>query len=200
MRPETLILKYAARIVLSMILILATNIKAHSQEEEEEEMKDARISLTFEEDMESSKTITAHVTDLEGNPVEELDLFFFVKRTFSLLPIGDAFNTTDEEGKVTVVFPEDLPSDQKGNVTIVVKIMESDVYNDLAVEQVKNWGIKPDYDLTEEERSLWATSANAPWSLVLSTSLLILASWYIYWHIIYVLYKISKIKPEETTK
>lgn len=193
-----MILKNALRMFLSLILILAITFSATAQEDEEEEMKDARIALTFEEGEDSGKRITANVTDAEGNPVEELDLFFFVKRTFSLLPIGDAFNTTDEEGKVSVVFPEDLPGDKEGNVTIVVKIMESDLYNDLTVEEVKNWGMIPEYDYSEEERSLWATSANAPWSLVLSTSLLILATWYIYWHIIYVLYKISKVKPEET--
>ena len=182
---------------MSLTLILVTTFTVHAQEDEEEVMKDAKIRLTFEGGSEAGKTRTAHVTDSEGNPAEEVDLFFFVKRTFSLLPIGDAFNSTDEEGKVTVVFPEDLPSDREGNVTIVVKIMESDVYNDLTVEEVKNWGIPPDYDRTDEERSLSATSANAPWSLVLSTSLLILATWYIYWHIIYVLYKISKVKPEK---
>ena len=198
MKHEAQTLKNMAAFVLSLILMVAFPGAISAQEDDE--MKDAKISLNFEEDTEDGNTITALVTDSEGNPVEELDLFFFVKRTFSLLPIGDAFNTTDEEGKVTVVFPEDLPSDPEGNVTIVVKIMESDEYNDLTVEEVKNWGIKPDYDLSEEERSLWATSANAPLSLVLSTSLLILASWYIYWHIIYVLYKISKVKPEETTK
>ena len=198
MKHEAQILKNMATFVLSLMLMVAFPGAMSAQEDDE--MKDAKISLNFEEDTEDGNTITALVTDSEGNPVEELDLFFFVKRTFSLLPIGDAFNTTDEEGKVTVVFPDDLPSDPEGNVTIVVKIMESDEYNDLSVEEVKNWGIKPDYDLSEEERSLWATSANAPWSLVLSTSLLILASWYIYWHIIYVLYKISKVKPEETTK
>ena len=198
MKHEAQTLKNMATFVLSLMLMVAFPGAMSAQEDDE--MKDAKISLNFEEDTEDGNTITALVTDSEGNPVEELDLFFFVKRTFSLLPIGDAFNTTDEEGEVTVVFPEDLPSDPEGNVTIVVKIMESDEYNDLTVEEVKNWGIKPDYDLSEEERSLWATSANAPLSLVLSTSLLILASWYIYWHIIYVLYKISKVKPEETTK
>lgn len=161
------------------------------------EMQDALITLDFEEDAEEGKTITAHVTDSDGNPVEELDLYFFVKRTFSLLPIGDVFNTTNEDGQVSVVFPEDLPGNEEGNVTVVVKIMESDLYNDLSVEVDKNWGVIPEYDPSEEERSLWATSANAPWSLVLSTSLLILASWYIYWHIIYMLFKISKVEPNE---
>lgn len=196
MKHQAKKLSHIAAVFLSLILTLA--FPGGMSAQEDGEMKDAKISLKFEEDTEDGNTITAIVTDSEDNPVEELDLFFFVKRTFSLLPIGDAFNTTDEDGLVSVLFPEDLPSDQDGNVTIVVKIMESDEYNDLAVEEIKNWGIKPDYDYSEEERSLSATSANAPWSLVLSTSLLILVSWYIYWYIIYMLYKISKVKPEET--
>lgn len=192
MKPENPLRYLLTGILLSTLLSFTMPIEGFAQEEE---MQEALITLNFQ-DTEEGKTITAHVTDSEGNPVEELDLFFFVKRTFSLLPIGDAFNTTDEEGKVTVVFPQDLPGDEEGNVTVVVKIMESDLYSDLSVEAQKNWGVIPEYDHSEEQRSLVATSANAPWSLVLSTSLLILATWYIYWYIIHVLYKISKIEPE----
>jgi hypothetical protein len=194
MKPENPLRHLLIGILFSTLLSLTLPIELYAQEDE---MQDAVITLNFQETAEAGKTITAYATDSEGNPAEELDLFFFVKRTFSMLPIGDAFNTTDEEGKVTVIFPEDLPGDKEGNVVIVVKIMESDLYNDLSIESTKNWGVVPAYDHSEEQRSLVSTSANAPWSLVLSTSLLILATWYIYWYIIYVLYKISKIEPEE---
>lgn len=161
----------------------------------QDSLEEAEVSLSFSENNDV-KTITALVKDQEGLPVEELDLFFYVQRTFSLLPIGDAFNTTDENGVVVVEFPTDLPGDIEGNVEIVVKIIESDIYNDLSLETIKNWGIPTiQPDQLEEKRSLWAAAANAPITLVLSVSGMILVIWYINSYIIFVLYKISKIKP-----
>ena len=161
----------------------------------QDSLEEAEVSLSFSENNDV-KTITALVKDQEGLPIEELDLFFYVQRTFSLLPIGDAFNTTDENGVVVVEFPTDLPGDIEGNVEIVVKIIESDVYNDLSLETIKNWGIPTiQPDQLEEKRSLWAAAANAPITLVLSVSGMILVIWYINSYIIFVLYKISKIKP-----
>ena len=161
----------------------------------QDSLEEAKVSLSFSENNDV-KTITALVKDQEGLPIEELDLFFYVQRTFSLLPIGDAFNTTDENGVVVVEFPTDLPGDIEGNVEIVVKIIESDIYNDLSLETIKNWGIPTiQPDQLEEKRSLWAAAANAPITLVLSVSGMILVIWYINSYIIFVLYKISKIKP-----
>jgi hypothetical protein len=138
-------------------------------------MEDALVSVSYSEKNEV-KTITATVTDQDGLPIEELDLYFYVQRTFSLLPIGDVFNTTDENGMV---------------------IIESDLYNDFSMETVRNWGIPVVLDDMKEKRSLWAASANAPLILVIGTSVMILTMWIIFWYIIYELYKISKIKSLE---
>ena len=162
----------------------------------QDSMEDAKISLSFSEE-DDTKTITATATDNEGLPIEELDLYFYVTRTFSLLPIGDIFNTTDENGEVEIEFPMDLPADTEGNVIIVVKILESDLYNDQEIKTTKNWGIPAEIiDYSVEKRSLWAAAANAPITLVVVVSALILAIWYIICYIIFILFKISKIKPE----
>lgn len=160
----------------------------------QDSLKNATVSLTFLEENES-KIIKAVALDESNLPIEELDLYFYVERTFSLLPIGDVFNTTDENGEVLIEFPSDLPGDTEGNVEIVVKIIESDIYNDLAIEVTKNWGIRTQLDQSEEKRSLWAAAANAPISLVLIVSSMILVIWYIICYIVFKLFRISKIKP-----
>jgi len=163
--------------------------------QDDEAMQDAKISLDFVED-EGTNKIIATVTDTIGNPVEELDLYFYVKRTFSNLPIGDVFNTTDEDGMVTITFPNDLPGDYEGNVIILTKITESDLYKDLTIETTKKWGLPtPLVNQIKEKRSLWAASANAPISLILIVSSLIISIWFIICYIIYMLFKISKMKP-----
>lgn len=192
MKIKTYHTRSVSNIFFIIVLLLINYASLYGQDEEV--MEDATILLNFLEE-EDGGVIVATVTDQNGLPIEELDLFFYVKRTFSLLPIGDVFNTTDDEGVVEVKFPNDLPGDSEGNVTIVVKIIESDLYNDLSIETTKNWGIPVKIDDSEEKRSLWAAAANAPITLVLIVSGMILAIWFINCYIIYILYKISKIKP-----
>lgn len=160
----------------------------------QEEMEDANISLSFSEESEP-KTITATITNQSGLPIEEIELYFYVQRTFSLLPIGDGFNETDENGEVEIEFPNDLPGDAEGNITIIVKIIENDLYNNLSVETIKKWGVSRPLSNTIEERSLWAAAANAPITLIIAVSSMILVIWFIILYIILNFYKISKIKP-----
>jgi hypothetical protein len=180
---------------LKLFILLVLTVFNTSVFYGQETMEDAIVIISFSEENDS-KTIIAKAIDQTGLPIEDLELYFFVKRTFSLLPIGDEFNSTDEEGIIEVEFPNDLPGDVNGNVIIVTKIIESDLYNDLALEKTKNWGIPIEImSQKEEKRSLWATAANAPMSLIFTVSILILAVWYIICYILYKLYKISRIKP-----
>ena len=190
MSDDNSLIRKILKILMITVLICISNLVIYGQEE----MQDAIVSVSFSEDNDA-KTIKAIATDQAGLPIEELDLYFYVKRTFSLLPIGDVFNTTDEKGEVIIEFPGDLPADTEGNVIIVVKILESDLYNDLSIETVKNWGIKTYIDHSQEKRSLWGAAANAPLTLVFLVSGMILVIWFIIWYIIFVLFKISKIKP-----
>ncbi len=69
------------------------------------------IQLEFSVE-DSLKYITAQVNEYNldsiGKSIGELDIYFYVQRTFSQLPIGDYFNTTDENGEVRIEFPYDL--------------------------------------------------------------------------------------------
>ena len=191
MKSEINLCRYFLGIFLVVQLLFIGSSNMYGQDS----LAVAEVSLSFS-DENDIKTIIATVVDQSGLPIEELDLYFYVTRTFSLLPIGDVFNTTDENGLVEVEFPNDLPGDTQGNVEIVVKIIESDLYNDLTLEIVKNWGIPTtQLDQSEEKRSLWAAAANAPITLVLATSGMILVIWFIIGYIIFKLFKISRIKP-----
>lgn len=180
--------------ILKILLVLSIIYMGSSNMYAQDSLAVAQISLSFSEEN-NTKIINALATDQTGVPIEDLELYFYVKRTFSLLPIGDAFNATDENGVVEIEFPNDLPGDSNGNVEIVVKIIESDLYNDLSLETTKNWGIPTQIDLAQEKRSLWAAASNAPITLVLATSGMILVIWFIIGYIIYILFKISKIRP-----
>lgn len=191
MRIDNYLNRYVLKLLILLSLIAFNSAFVYGQDE----MEDAIISLSFSEDNDTKMIITKAV-DQSGMPIEDLELYYYVKRTFSLLPIGDAFNSTDENGIIEVKFPNDLPGDTEGNVIIVVKILESDLYNDQTLEVTKNWGIPTVLeDPKVEKRSLWAAAANAPISLIVIVSSMIIAVWYIIFYIIFKLYKISRIKP-----
>ncbi len=180
-------------VILSVTLIITSILSVYGQEE----LRDANVTLSFHEEADS-KIIRAVAMDQDGVPVGDLELYFYVQRTFSLLPIGDFINFTDENGVAEVEFPKDLPGDREGHVKIVVKLLDSDMYNDLTLERIKNWGIPTPIDQFEEKRSLWAAAANAPIALVLATSGMIIVVWYIIGYIIFILFKINKLKKEST--
>lgn len=184
-------LKLIFRLFFCIILFFLFSVQ-YSQGQE----KKAIIRLQFSE-VGVKKYITAKVNEFEndsiGGPVSEIDLNFYVERTFSLLPIGDIFNTTEENGEVKIEFPSDLPGDSVGNVKIIVKILEADEYTDTEVEEIINWGKVTRFNNKQTERSLWAAGANAPISLLLLTNLLILSVWGIIVYIIYKIFQISKL-------
>jgi len=179
-----------------MILVFFSGL-AITVAQESDDMENAKIELSYDDSGESHKII-AIAKDINGAPIEGLDLYFYVKRTFSNLPFGDVFNTTDENGRVAVDFPKDLPGDHQGNVTIFVKIKDSDMYNDQTIETVKDWGVPTPLDSTNQKRSLWAAGASAPISLVLIISTLIISIWFIIFYIIHILFRISKIRNSQT--
>lgn len=186
---------YLNRFVSKLLILLSLIAFNGSIVYGQDSMEDAILTVSFSEDNDT-KIITTKAADQSGMPIEDLELYYFVKRTFSLLPIGDPFNSTDENGIIEVKFPNDLPGDTEGNVIIVVKILESDLYNDQTLEVSKNWGIPTvTEDPKAEKRSLWAAAANAPISLIVIVSSMIIAVWYIIFYIIFKLYKISRIKP-----
>lgn len=184
-------LKLIFRLFFCIILFFLFSVQ-YSQGQE----KKAIIRLQFSE-VGVKKYITAKVNEFEndsiGGPVSEIDLNFYVERTFSLLPIGDIFNTTEENGEVKIEFPSDLPGDSVGNVKIIVKILEADEYTDTEVEEIINWGKVTRFNNKQTKRSLWAAGANAPISLLLLTNLLILSVWGIIVYIIYKIFQISKL-------
>lgn len=184
-------LKSIYKLIFCIILFFLFSVQ-YSQGQE----KKAIIRLQFSEDG-VKKYITAKVNEFEndsiGDPVSEIDLYFYVERTFSLLPIGDVFNTTEENGEVKIEFPSDLPGDSVGNVKIIVKILEADEYTDTEVQKTIDWGKVTRFSNKQTERSLWAAGANAPISLLLLTNLLILTVWGIIVYIIYKIVQISKL-------
>ncbi len=124
--------------------------------------------------------------DNTTSPIEEHEILLYIKGTFSLLNIGQ--EVTDEEGKIMVEFPVEMPGDSAGMLTIVSKIEESDTYGNVEARGVVNWG-QPVPINVEKHRGLGDT--DAPLWMVYTLIILLSAVWF---HYLYVIFLIIKIK------
>ena len=107
--------------------------------------------------------------------------------------LGPDYNFTDENGEAKIEFPSDLPGDADGNGVVIVKIEDTDEYPDTEVRGTINWGIPASIDDRLSKRSLWATGANAPLSLIILVNSMIVAVWGFIIYIIFKIYRVSKL-------
>jgi len=152
--------------------------------------KPATIKLSFAQ-TDSTKTCSAKVTS-DNNPVKGTEIHFYVKRMFSLLPIGKT-KETDENGMASVDFPMDLPGDKSGNIIALAKIEEDDTYGTVETQAEIKWGVLPN---TENDhwgnRSLSASREKAPMYLIVVSNIIIAVIWGTIFYIIYQIFRIRK--------
>ncbi|MBK7628746.1 MAG: cytochrome c [Bacteroidales bacterium] len=153
--------------------------------------KDLKIELTAND---VQKTITAFIRSADSlkQPLTEIDVHFYIERDFGLLQLGQETNFSGNDGKVTVLFPDNIIGDFQGNVTILSKVENSFLYNDATVTVEQKWGMPLK---TEDEifsrRSLWGSRDKSPvWLLLLANGILA-AVWGV---IIYIIINLLKIK------
>lgn len=184
--------KMFLNLAVSLVLILGNSQISFSQDE----MKTAKIQLRFFE-RDSLKMIEAKVNkitaDQIGEPVANIEVKFYVERTFSLLPFGGRFTSTDENGLVEVEFPKALPGDSAGFVHVIAKITESEEYKDTETDKTLKWGVPTHLKDATLKRSIWAAAANAPIPLLILVNSMIFVVWVLMFYIVYRLYKISKM-------
>ncbi len=158
--------------------------------EEEILVKKTEIILKISDE---DSTITAVLNQVVGKdsiiPVPDAELKIGIKRTFSILPIGDPL-TTDETGSASVNCPPDIPGDSIGNIIIVAKIEDHEEFGTFEVEQKINWGI-PVKHAAQKNRTLWASGRNAPIPLVTASVAIVLGIWGV---LIYLMFQLLRIK------
>ena len=119
-----------------------------------------------------------------------------VSRLGSMLLVGEeATYTTDSTGQVTAEFKRDkLPGDAKGNITLIGKLEENDVYGNLEASVVQNWGTPVSDELKELPRALW--SSHPPIWMLITFIVLMTAVWGHYIVIIFELFRLRKEEPK----
>ena len=156
------------------------------------EIMDLDLKISFDmEDSVKYLTVLATTKDFEGNdvPAEEVSINIGVRRLYSVLPIDEI--ETDEDGIGMMEFPNDIPGDAEGNITIVARVDESDDYGTVESISSYNWGLPVDYELKALPRQLFTDEA--PLWMIASVFIILLGAWY---HFFLSISKLIKLKKE----
>lgn len=132
----------------------------------------------------------------EEVPVKETELGIFVKRSFLPMKIGTV--TTDENGEGSVEVPGNLPSDAAGNITLLAKLDENEVYGNLEADAVQKWGIPVSASIKEPPRALW--SPHPPIWMLITFFVLMTAVWGHFLVIVYQLWRLRKEEPQDSAQ
>jgi len=122
--------------------------------------------------------------------MKDLTVGIFVQRLFSPLKIGEG--TTDENGEVTVEIPGNLPGDDKGNITLLAKIDENEIFGNLEAGITQPWGLPVSSKLEEQPRALW--SAHPPIWMLITFIVMMVVVW---GHFIVIVYQLFRLRKEE---
>lgn len=122
----------------------------------------------------SVKRIVAHAWQITADgtkiPLADRKIVVGVKRMFGILPLNLSNGYTNNEGKVTATFTEDVPTDTAG-VVIITAYIDDPSCEPGTIEEAANWGTTWEWTDMTKERSLWARVKYAPiWLLIAFTA------------------------------
>ena len=157
-------------------------------------VKKARLEI-IPVKVDSILTVKLKLVDLSTGTetaVPETDLGIFVKRLFSALKLGEG--KTDEAGEATIEIANNLPGDTSGNITLLARLDENEIYGNMEAAVVQPWGIPVSNEVMELPRSLWST--HPPIWMLVTFIILMTAVWGHYAVIIFELFRLRKEEPK----
>jgi hypothetical protein len=153
--------------------------------------KPAKIKLFFSiEDSLRVLKVTATQKNEKGEEivVPKETVIIYIPRLFSLLKIGEV--ALDETGSGTMEFPKEIVGDTLGNLMVLARIEEHDIFGAVQGQNTINWGVHKQYYKAEvPSRELWTPIAPM-WMII--TLLIMLAG--VWAHYVYAVYELIMIK------
>jgi hypothetical protein len=160
---------------------------------ENQEIVKSRLTLTAGED----STITALLvrkTDSVWMPEPEVEVKFYIKRFFGDILVTDDYLETEEDGSISMKFDDEVPGNEKGELTLIAKVQDHDEFGNLEAYRLTNWGVPTIDDNTRfEERSLWSTRSHAPYWLLILANTIIFTVWGVILYLVLLVFKIKKL-------
>lgn len=146
-----------------------------------------------------SRAVAVEVTKFENGawvPAPEVEMKIGVGRHGGILSAGDEeIYTTDSSGIASVEFKKDsLPGDAKGNIILVAKVEDNDLFGNMLVEKTVPWGVavKGDGNFFDK-RSLWSTRIRTPLWLLFMAYSIVIGVWGTIFYLVFQIVKIKKL-------
>jgi len=158
-------------------------------------IKDFHLEMKLEL-VDSVKTVFLKAYTIENSkniPIAEEAINIYVTRMFSLLQVGDG--SFDEEGNLSIEFPNDIPGDKDGNIEIVAKLDEHPTYGNIDKRLSSDWGIPSRYQPPTTHRALW--TKGAPTWMIIALTIMLSGVWGHYLYAIICLVRIKRSSKEE---
>jgi len=152
----------------------------------------ARIKL----DTAGDKKIIAVLVEQNGTewiPVKGVDMKIAVKRLGGDLNVTETPTvTTDSLGEASADFKLlNLPGDVSGNLVLIARVEDNDLFGNLSTERTVPWGTPSNYVSDYNNRSLFARAGRSPLWLLWMASAITLSVWLV---IFYLFFQIRKLK------
>ena len=194
--PKTILERWDT---LHEFTLYAEMTETDSTEEASESITLRKARLIISTDNESGNLVAAKAEESTGDgwqPIEGLELKFFVSRQFGKLPISDDYAMTDVDGIAQIDYAMDLPGDKDGIIKIAGIVEDSEDFGSLFAYTNVAWGKPLVVDSSGfAGRTLWSSRDKTPIWLLVFPNLIILGVW---GTILYLLILISRIKNSES--
>ncbi|MBT4409633.1 MAG: cytochrome c [Bacteroidetes bacterium] len=128
---------------------------------------------------ENEETITALVSGTENGEITTVtgaEVKLMVKRTFGYLPIGELI-ITDELGKASFISPKDLPGDPDGTLELSVQLYDEEQFGVVITDATLAVGMPFTAVSLTEKRAMWNSMNKAPYWIIFSYFIAVLAVW-----------------------
>jgi len=192
MESNLINIKLLRTILISCLLLFMQQLSA----QDSSSSGSARIAISLSE-QDSVRQVIAKLTNAD-TAVSGVDIHFYVKKSFGLLPLEGDFTTTDKNGEASVDFPTDLPGDKSGNLVVIARLEDDETLGNVETMKTVNWGIPVKAEQEVAIRSLSSSRENAPWPLAITVTSLVVLVWGIIFYILYQLVLIKKAGKYET--
>ncbi len=145
--------------------------------------------------------IMAHLTGRtpKGKLVnlQSIELEALVKRQFGQLIVSGENTYTDENGKLEITFPHDLPGNKEGDVDVTVRVSDDDLYGKLEVKLVSRLGVPTNPINPLSVRAMWGTRANAPIWIIATFGFVVIGIWSVIILIIFQAFKLRRMAKKK---
>jgi hypothetical protein len=173
-------------------LVVSDSSQLYSAVKTSIDLTKSRIKL----DTAGDKKIIALLVEQKGSewvPVKGVDMKIAVKRLGGDLNVNETPSyTTDSLGVASAdVKLSNLPGDSKGNLVLVARVEDNDLFGNLSTERTVPWGTPSNYVSDYDKRSLFARTSRAPLWLLWMASCITLSVWMV---IFYLFFQIRKLK------